>query len=96
MNPEDLKFKNFPNYFKFGNIEEVIKVAFDAFFYIGAPLATIAIIYSGIMFITAGGDTAKAGQAKKNLTWAVTGLIIIFLAESIVVWVPQALNNQLQ
>jgi len=32
------------------------------------------------MYITAGGDTARAESARKNLTWAVIGLVIVLLS----------------
>ena len=49
-----------------------------------ASLAVIAIIWSGIMYITAGGDTAKSDTAKKNLTWAIIGLVFALAAGFIV------------
>jgi len=42
--------------------------------------ATIAVVYSGIMYITAAGDEAKAETAKKNLTWAILGVVVAILA----------------
>lgn len=42
-----------------------------------APLALLAIIWSGVLYLTSMGDAAKAEAAKKNLTWAVVGLIIL-------------------
>lgn len=42
-------------------------------------LAVLAIIYSGIMYITSAGNAEQAEKAKKNLTWAIIGLIIVSL-----------------
>lgn len=42
--------------------------------YLGA-LATIAIIYSGGMYVLALGDANKTETAKKNLTWTIIGII---------------------
>ena len=47
-------------------------------------VAVFAIIYSGIMYMTAGGDVAKAEAARKNLIWAITGIVIIVLSFVIV------------
>lgn len=47
-------------------------------------LAVVAIIYSGIMYMTAGGDQEKALKARKNLLWAILGVIIVFLSYAIV------------
>jgi len=46
-------------------------------------LFVIAIIYSGIMLATADSDD-KAVTAKKNLTWAVIGAIIVIAANWVV------------
>lgn len=43
-----------------------------------------AVIYSGIMYITSGGDSTQAENAKKNLTWAIIGTVIISLSLVIV------------
>jgi len=45
-----------------------------------ATVAVVAIVYSGIMYMTAGGDVAKAEAARKNLIWAITAIIIIVLS----------------
>jgi hypothetical protein len=58
-----------------------------------AGLALIAVVYSGIMYITAGGDTAKAETARKNLTWAITGVVVAILAGVIVTIVNNALTG---
>ncbi len=48
------------------------------------PLAGVAaiilIIWSGIKFLTSGGDPLKVEGAKKTLTWAVVGLVIVLMA----------------
>lgn len=40
-------------------------------------LALAALIYSGFMYMTAYGDTAKMEQAKKNITGVIIGIIAI-------------------
>jgi len=44
------------------------------------------------MYITSGGDPTKAESAKKNLIWAITGIVVILLAYVIVQWVGNILN----
>lgn len=51
-----------------------------------------AIIYSGIMYITSGGDSAQAENAKKNLTWAIIGTVLIAFSLAIVAMVQNILN----
>lgn len=47
------------------------------------PFASVAavffIVFAGIKFLTSGGDPAKVEGAKKTLTFAVIGLVIILM-----------------
>lgn len=61
-------------------------------FYISVILATIAFIYCGYLFLTAGGDTGKAGDAKKVLYKVVIGFIWIFAAWLIVHFITTSLG----
>lgn len=56
-------------------------------------LAFLAVVYSGIMYITASGNQEAAEKAKKNLTWALTGIIITILSYLIVEWVKNILSS---
>ena len=53
--------------------------------------AVFIIIIAGFMFITAGGDTNKAGNARKTIIYAVVGLVVIALARTIVAFVVSRL-----
>lgn len=55
--------------------------------------AVLAIIYSGFMYITSGGDSAQAETAKKNFTWAVIGVVLIALSMFIVSQVQTILSS---
>lgn len=48
--------------------------------YIAGALAVIYLLYSGILYITAGGDETKATKARTGIVNAVIGVIIIVLA----------------
>lgn len=48
--------------------------------YIAAPLAVLFIVHAGVSYAMAVGDQTKIDAAKKELIWAVLGLIIIILA----------------
>ena len=43
-------------------------------------VALILIITSGIKLILSGGDAKKVGTAQKTLTYAIMGLVVIFLS----------------
>ncbi len=50
----------------------------------GGVVALFYIIYSGIKFVRSGGDQEKVKSARETLTYAIIGLIIIFLSFGIV------------
>lgn len=60
-----------------------------------AALAVIAIIYSGIMYMTSSGDQAKSEIAKKNLIWAIIGVIIVALSFFIVELIAKVIKEGL-
>ena len=54
---------------------------------IAGTAAVIIIIISGIVYSTSGGDPTKAESAKNTLIYAVVGVIVIIISESIVSFV---------
>ena len=56
-------------------------------------IAVIMILYGGFMWLTAGGNEDKVGSAKKIISAAVIGLIIVLLAWAIVNFVLRTAGN---
>ncbi len=55
-----------------------------------AGLAALAlVIFAGAQYITSKGDQAKIDTAKKTLTYAIIGLIVIFMSFFIVTLISQ-------
>lgn len=52
-------------------------------------VALILIIISGIKFITSGGDAKQAEGARKMLTFAIIGLVLILLSFAIIRFIEQ-------
>lgn len=77
----------FPWQVTVNSIEGLLAAIISWLLGLAGGLALIAIVYSGIMYIMAGPDPTKAEAAKKNLLWAVLGVIIIVLSYVIVQWV---------
>ena len=76
-----------PGFISFNTIvENTIKVLL----LIAAILATIFLVYSGIQYITASGEPAKATAARTGIVNAIIGIIVIILAFSITTWVSKA------
>ncbi|HEX7963766.1 MAG TPA: pilin [Candidatus Saccharimonadales bacterium] len=53
-------------------------------------VAVIMIMVAGFKYITAGGDAGQIGSAKNTLVYAIVGLVIVALAQSIVHFVLHA------
>jgi len=49
-----------------------------------SAIGFLAFLYSGAMYVFAFGDASKQESAKKNITWAVTGMIVLALTGVIV------------
>lgn len=57
-------------------------VIFAAFIFAGI-IAVILIIFSGIKFITSGGDPKQVEGARKTMTYAIIGFVLILLSFAI-------------
>ena len=44
---------------------------------VGFPIAVMALLWAGFLFVTAGGNEEKINNAKKTLLWAVIGTAIL-------------------
>ena len=56
-------------------------------------VAVIMIIYGGFMWMTAGGNDDRVGSAKKILSAAVIGLIIVLLSWAIISFAINVFSN---
>ncbi len=59
----------------------------DYLFPIAVLIAVIMIVYGGYMWIVSGGDPNKKQMAQGTLTWAILGLIFIFLIRMLLTFV---------
>lgn len=70
----------------------IIQEAANIFALVAVVAALILIVYSGFVFVTAGGtragdNSSRARNARSTLTSAITGLIIVALAWTIVTYI---------
>ncbi len=61
-------------------IPQIIKVVINWSLIFATIVALFLVIYSGIKFINSGGDPKSVDSAKKTLTFALVGLIVVFLS----------------
>ena len=61
-------------------IPQIIKVVINWSLIAATIVALFLVIYTGIKFINSGGDPKSIDSAKKMLTFALIGLIVVFLS----------------
>ncbi len=77
-------FENIPNIIAF------VKEILNSVITLSAVVAVALIIYSGILYMTAAGDSEKVSSAQKALTAAVVGMVIVFIARMLIVFILEA------
>lgn len=73
-----------------------IQVGYNYLFLASLVLTVIFILFSGIQFITSGGDADKLQQARKRLLYSIIGLAIVVLAFVIVSAVVRSVGGNPQ
>lgn len=74
-------------------IESIVVTVLNWLLGLGALSAVVVLIVAGIMYITAAGDEAKIGKATKTLTFAIIGLVVVFIAVVLVNFVLKNFLN---
>ena len=64
----------------FGTILNYVLAIFGA-------IAVIMVVYSGIQLIISQGNSEKVAQARRAIIYAVAGLVVIFFAQVIVLFI---------
>jgi cytochrome bd-type quinol oxidase subunit 2 len=70
----------------------VVKTVINLLSWIVGIISVIMIIIAGLSFVTSGGDAEKAKKARSTITYALTGLVIVLLAQVIVNFVIKKVN----
>ena len=66
------------------SFSELISGIIDWLIIIGQLIAVIMIIWSGFLFMTSEGEPEKITKAKKSLTWALVGLLILLIGDGFI------------
>lgn len=74
-------------------IQSIVGNAIDIILNFAGALAVLFIIYAGVLYITSSGSKDRIDTAKKTLTYAVLGIIVIVLSKFIVAFVNGNLPN---
>jgi len=76
----------------YDNLVDLVKAIGRFIFNLAIPVAVILIIWVGIKFMTAQGETTKITEARKMLLWIVVGLAIIFIGQGFVTLIQSILK----
>lgn len=75
-----------------GTLGQNITTIINYFLGILGLIAVAFLIYAGVLMVTAGGDEGQVEKARKIITYAVIGIVIILLSWTIVTFVTSALG----
>ena len=69
------------------DVQSIIAAGIDIFSLVVGIVAVVMIIIGGVKYITSGGDSGNVTGAKNTILYAIIGLIIVALAQTIVFFV---------
>ncbi len=75
-----------------GTLGQNVTLIINYFLGILGLIAVAFLIYAGVLMVTAGGNDEQIGKARKIITYAVIGIVIILLSWTIVTFVASALG----
>lgn len=78
---------------KFENLFDLAQNVINFLIFLAVPIATIAIVYAGILYVWSAANEKKRGEAKTILTDAAVGLILILGAYLIISTILKALAD---
>jgi len=81
-----------PNASAQGNLGDNIAQIINYFLGMLGLVAVAMLIYAGVLMVTAAGDEEAIGKAKKIITYAVIGIVIIVLSYTIIGFVTGILG----
>lgn len=79
-----------------GNInsfEALINAILDVAITIGTPLAVLAIIYCGFLFVKAQGKAEELVTARKALLWTIIGVVVLLGAKLLSTIIKETITN---
>jgi Trk-type K+ transport system membrane component len=68
-------------------LNNIIKAVLQILTWIAGIAAVIMVVLAGLKYITSGGDSSGVASAKNSLIYALVGLVIVAIAQSLVIFV---------
>lgn len=76
------------------DIQGIMKNILNAIFSIVGIIAVAMIVWGGIQLMISGGEEQKREAAKKTITYAIIGLIVVILSSAILEFIMRALRGR--
>ncbi len=67
------------------SIPACLELLFKSAVNVAFPVAVVCILWSGFLFVSAGGDPAKIKTARETLLWSIIGLTVVIGAWALAV-----------
>jgi type IV secretion system pilin len=74
-------------------IQNIVTTIVNIFSIVVGIVAVIMIVVGGFKYITSGGDSGNITSAKNTIVYAVIGLVVVALAQFVVKFVLNKVNN---
>jgi hypothetical protein len=83
---------NIPNPVNATSFETLVQAIAKWFVRIMVPIAAIIFLYAGFLFLTSGGDEEKVKKAKRAITYAIVGLVIVLIGAGFITLIKSILE----
>jgi amino acid transporter len=75
------------------SVSSLVSTVIRIMFAVGQVAFVIVLLSGGVMFITSSGNEQQVEKAKKAITFAIVGIIVLFSAWGIASFIVQQLNR---
>ncbi len=73
-------------------VNGILKAAINGFSLVIGVIATIMVIIGGLKYVTSAGDANNVNNAKNTILYAIIGLVVVMLAQTILHFVVNRVN----
>ncbi|MFO0881994.1 MAG: pilin [Candidatus Saccharimonadales bacterium] len=72
--------------------EDLVAKIINIFSWVVGAIAVIMLIFAGFKYVTSGGDAGKITSAKNTIIYALIGLVVVALSQTLVIFVLKKTN----
>ncbi|MEK7627393.1 MAG: hypothetical protein AAB397_02310 [Patescibacteria group bacterium] len=82
----------YPNPLETDEIIDIVERVADYFYYIAIALIPIMVIYTSILFFTAGGNDQQVAKARKTFIWLMIGVAVLLIGQGFITLIKDMLS----